>query len=107
MHPLRVIVILSIAVAAAVAIAFGAALRRSGTHLFPAVVISAAAFVIYLLPALAAFAWAMRRASDLDLLTDRVRRVAEGHQDVIADRTFHGEVDELARAAEELRSIIA
>jgi two-component system phosphate regulon sensor histidine kinase PhoR len=108
MHPLRIIVIVATVVAAAIAISFGAALIRAGTHTVPAVVIAAAIFVAYLLPAGAAFAWALRRAADLEELDDRVRRLAEGHYDAaIADRPFHGELDDLARGIEEVRDLVS
>ena len=64
-------------------------------------------FVAFLVPWAAVFTWATRRASDLEELSDRMRVVAEGGYDrVIADRVFHGEVDDLARLAEELRELL-
>ena len=107
MHPLRLILIVSLAVAAAFATAFGYALRAGGVHVFASVVLGATSFVAFLIPWSAVFAWALRRASDLDLLTDRTRGVAAGrHDQSIADRPFHGELDDLARGIEELRAII-
>ena len=45
------------------------------------------------------FTWALRRASDLDTLTDRTR----DFEHPIHDREYHGELDDLGRAIEELR----
>src|SRR5512132_1427940 len=107
MHPLRVILIVSVAVAAAIATAFGYALHRLAVPSGEAIVIAIAVFAAFLVPWGAVSLWSVRRASDLDELTDRSRRVAEGeYQRVIADREFHGEVDDLARAAEELRRLV-
>jgi two-component system phosphate regulon sensor histidine kinase PhoR len=107
MHPLRVLLLASVGIALAVAAAFGVALHRLGTHAGPAVALAALVFGAFLLPWSAVFLWALRRASDLELLGERTRRVAEGRDaEAITDRTYHGELDDLARGIEELRSII-
>ncbi|HEX7150553.1 MAG TPA: ATP-binding protein [Thermoanaerobaculia bacterium] len=107
MHPLRVLLIVSVGIAAAVAWAFGSLLVRVGVDGGPAVVLAVLVFVLFMVPWTAVAAWALRRAKDLDVLTDRTRRVVEGAYDSpIADRTFHGELDELGRAGEEMRTII-
>ena len=107
MHPLRVLLIVSLVVAIAVAWAFGAALHHAGVARGAAVVLAIVAFVAFMVPWGGVFWWAVRRASDLDELTDRARAVAEGELDrSITDRTYHGELDDLARAVEETREII-
>ncbi len=109
MHPLRVLLLISLTMAIAIAAAFGYLLHRVVPAVVPleVVLVSVGVFVAFLIPWAAVFAWAVRRASDLDVLTDRTRRVAEGHYDeVIHNRPFHGELDELARGVEELRAIL-
>lgn len=107
MHPLRVILLVSLVVAATIAIAFGYSLHRLAVPDGEAIVIAVTVFLAFLVPWGAVTLWAVRRASDLDELNDRARVVARGeYQRVIADRAFHGEVDELARATEELRRIV-
>jgi PAS domain S-box-containing protein len=114
MHPLRTIIAVSLVVALAVSVAFAFLLNRaSGAGAVPqtsgleTAVIAAAIFLAFSVPAIAVYAWAVRRAADLQTLSDRSAAVAEGNYDqVIADRDFHGELDELGRAAEELRKLI-
>jgi len=109
MHPLRILLIVSLTVAIAIAVAFGSLLNRAHPSVAPleVLVVSAGVFVAFLIPWAAVFAWALRRASDLDELIERTRRVAEGQNEaVVHDKAFHGELDELARGVEELRSII-
>ena len=107
MHPLRLLLVISIGIAAAVAAAFGALLARVGVTKTESIVLAAVVFGIFMLPAASTFFWAVRRASDLDLLIERTRKAAEGAYDVpIAERVFHGELDELARSIEELRTTI-
>ena len=98
MHPLRLLLYGSLVLAAAVAWLLGSALLRSGTPRSGALFLGVASFVAFLLPWAGVFLWALRRASDLDELTERTRKVAP-----ITDRTYHGELDDLARAIEELR----
>jgi two-component system phosphate regulon sensor histidine kinase PhoR len=107
MHPLRVLLFASVGIAIAVAAAFGFALHRLGTHDGTTIALSVLVFGAFLLPWSAVFLWALRRAADLELLGERTRRVAEGRDaEAITDRTYHGELDDLARGIEELRSII-
>lgn len=112
MHPLRTILAISFALAIVVAAAFGFLLARAGAG--PAVVnrteilgLSAAVFIIVLLPWAAASAWAFRRAADLESLTVRAHEIARGSWDeALADRVFHGELDDLARNLEEMRQVL-
>jgi two-component system phosphate regulon sensor histidine kinase PhoR len=107
MHPLRVLLYVSLAVAIAVAWGFGAALHHAGVARPAAVTLSIVVFLAFLVPWAGVFWWAVRRAGDLDELTERARAVAEGAFDrAITDREYHGEVDDLARAIEETREII-
>ena len=87
MHPLRVTLIVTLGIAAVVAFAFTEALHRNGVSQAESAIFGACVFVAYLIPWAAVSAWAFRRASDLDRLTDRARRVAGGDYDrPIADR---------------------
>jgi two-component system, OmpR family, phosphate regulon sensor histidine kinase PhoR len=107
MHPLRVTLIVSLVIAIVVAAAFGYALHRLAVADAEVVILAAAVFLAFLLPWTAVAVWALRRASDLEELSDRTRAVAHGeYTRVIADRPFHGELDDLARTAEELRAIV-
>jgi two-component system phosphate regulon sensor histidine kinase PhoR len=102
-HPLRLLLIVSLAVAAAAGIAFGALLARSGVRTGEAYTIGALLFGAFLVPWAGVFAWAVRRAGDLETLIDRTRYVVRDEQVAITDRKYHGEVDDLARAIEETR----
>lgn len=107
MHPLRVLLYVSLVIAIAVAWGFGAALHHAGVTQGAAVTLAVVAFVAFMIPWTGVFWWAVRRAGDLDELTERARTVAEGAFDKsITDRAYHGEVDDLARALEETRTII-
>ncbi len=107
MRPLRTILFVSLIVALAISIAFGFALARVGFTTFAAVALGVIAFLAFFVPACAAFAWTLRRAADLAELSRRTRRVADGDYDaVIADRPFHGELNELARLSEDLRELL-
>ncbi|HEY0140286.1 MAG TPA: ATP-binding protein [Thermoanaerobaculia bacterium] len=107
MHPLRLLLYVSLVIAIAVAWGFGAALDRAGVEQPAAVVLAIISFLLFLLPWSGVFLWAVRRANDLDLLTERTRALAEGQVDrPIADRVFHGELDDIARGVEELRATI-
>jgi two-component system phosphate regulon sensor histidine kinase PhoR len=107
MHPLRVLLYVSLVVAIAFAWGFGAALDHAGVRRSEAITLGVAAFVAFLVPWGGVFWWAVRRAGDLDELTDRTRRVAEGAFDEpVADREYHGELDDLARVIEGTREII-
>jgi two-component system phosphate regulon sensor histidine kinase PhoR len=107
MHPLRVLLYVSLVIAIAVAWGFGAALQHAGAAPVAAMVLGGAAFVVFMIPWSGVFLWAVRRASDLEVLIDRGRDVAEGAiEKPIADRAFHGELDDLARAMEEIRAAL-
>lgn len=107
MHPLRVTLLVSLAIALVVAAGFAFALHRLGVPDGEVIILGGAVFAAFLVPWSAVFIWALRRASDLDELSERTRAVAHGdYGRVIADRTFHGELDELARTTEELRAIV-
>ena len=98
MHPLRLLLYGSLVLAAAVAWLLAIALLKAGTPPSGAIFLGVAAFVVFLLPWTGVFLWAIRRASDLDELIERTRKVAP-----VTDRTYHGELDDLARGVEELR----
>src|ERR1043165_7426487 len=103
-HPLRLLLYASVVVAAAVGWALGAALLKGGMPPSGALALGILALVAFLLPWLGVYLWAFRRAADLEELTDRTRRLVEGTiERPIADRTFHGELDDLGRAIEEMR----
>jgi signal transduction histidine kinase len=107
MHPLRILLLVSIVIAVAVAWGFGAALVHGGTQRPAAIVIATFAFLAFMLPWTGVFLWAVRRASDLDVLTDRARKAAENPREgAVADRVYHAELDDLARGIEELRATI-
>jgi two-component system phosphate regulon sensor histidine kinase PhoR len=107
MHPLRVLLYASLVIAIAVAWGFGAALQKAGATPAASIVLGVTAFVLFMIPWAGVFWWAVRRASDLDELIDRGRAVAEGNVErPVVDRTFHGELADLARAMEEMRSAI-
>lgn len=107
MHPLRVLLYVSLVVAIAVAWGFGAALQHAGVARPAASTLAIVAFVAFLVPWSGVFLWAVRRASDLDELTERARGVAEGaFERPITDRPYHGELDDLARAIDETREMI-
>ncbi|HKR65887.1 MAG TPA: ATP-binding protein [Thermoanaerobaculia bacterium] len=107
MHPLRVLLLVSLVLAIAVAWGFGAALQHAGAPPVAALVLGVAAFLIFMIPWTGVFLWAVRRASDLDELIERGRDVAEGAiEKPIADRAYHAELDDLARAMEEIRAAL-
>ncbi len=112
MHPLRTILAVSFALAVVVAAAFGFLLSRAGVG--PSSLsgieiagLSAAVFIVVLIPWAAVSAWAFRRAADLETLTDRAHQIARGSVgQTVADREFHGELDDLARDIEEMRQVV-
>jgi two-component system phosphate regulon sensor histidine kinase PhoR len=107
MHPLRVTLLVSLVVALGVSFGFGYALHALHVPDGEVIIISVAVFLAFLVPWTAVTIWALRRASDLDELGERTRAVASGdYTRAIADRPFHGELDELARTTEELRAIV-
>lgn len=105
MHPLRVLLVISLAIAAAVAWGFGALAVRAGRGDIEATVLAVLVFAAFLLPWTGVYLWALRRASDLDELTARTRQLVAGIEEpAIGDRAYHGELDDLARAIAELRA---
>ena len=107
MHPLRTLLYASLVIAIAVAWGFGGALRQGGTAQSAATVLAVAAFLAFMVPWSGVFLWAVRRARDLDMLTDRSRAAVDAPGEVvIADRPYHAELDDLARSIEELRATI-
>src|ERR1700759_2397840 len=111
MHPLRVILLVSLGIAAAIAWAFGS-LLAAASRLDPAppvphaevIAVSLLVFGPFLVPWSPVFAWAIRRASDIDRLTERSRQIAAGHYAESGDRAYHAELDDLGRTIEELRA---
>ena len=106
MHPLRILLYVSLVLAVAVGWAFGAALQHAGVAPAEAFVLGVVAFVSFLIPWLGVSLWALRRAKDLDRLTELARRVSEGQVDAPAERSYHGELDDLGRALDEMRAMI-
>jgi two-component system phosphate regulon sensor histidine kinase PhoR len=106
MHPLRLLLLISLIVAIGVAWGFGAALDHAGVGEVEARVLAVLAFVAFMIPWAGVSLWTLRRARDLDELTDRAHAAAERSRDhPLTDRAYHGELDDLARAIEELRAI--
>jgi len=107
MHPLRIWLLISIVLGAAVAWGFGGALAHAGTDRTASVVLALAAFGAFMLPWTGVFLWAVRRARDLDVLTDRSRAAVQAPGETsVVPRPYHAELDDLARAVEELRAMI-
>lgn len=105
MHPLRVLLYVSLVIAVAVAWGFGAALQHAGTPPSASIVLAVAAFALFMLPWTGVFLWAVRQAHDIDALTERARLANDSPRDpVTTGRTYHKELDELGRAIEELRA---
>lgn len=107
MHPLRILLIITLAIAAAVAVAFGALLVKTGVSRVESAVLAAVVFIAYLIPWGGVSWWALRRARDLESLIDKTRTLVESDDSTtLTDRSWHGELDELARAIEALRSLL-
>src|SRR5688500_12533137 len=107
MHPLRVLLLVSIVIAIAVAWGLGAALHHAGTGRMAAVVLAVAAFAAFMVPWTGVFLWAVRRARDLDDLTDLARTAVEAPSHEAGPlRPYHAELDDLARAIDELRATV-
>ena len=101
MHPLRLLLSISLVVALGVAWGLGAALQHAGVAPAAAFVLGALAFFLFLIPWLGVSLWALRRARDLDALTAKARGADVG------ERTYHGELDELGRALDEVWAMLA
>lgn len=107
MHPLRVLLLVSVVIAVAVAWGLGAALLAAGTARAAAIVLASAAFVFFMVPWTGVFLWAVRRANDLDRLTRLAKLANDPSLEVdLGSRTYHAELDELGRAIAELRATI-
>src|SRR5437588_2151428 len=107
MHPMRSLLLMSMAIAIAVATALGFALMRAGFGRPEAIGAGIISFVIVAAPAAAGFAWSIRRAMELDRLASRTLRVAAGrYGGPVRDGSLSVEADDLARAVDELRAII-
>src|SRR5215212_3923725 len=91
MHPLRLLLYGSVLLAAVVAWALGAALLNGGMKESAAMTAGVLAFVTFMLPWTGVYLWAMRRASGLEALIERTRKVEP------IERVYHGELDDLAR----------
>lgn len=107
MHPLRILLYVSVVIAIAVAWGFGAALQHAGVAPGASLVLAVIAFLAFMVPWLGVSLWAIRRARDLDALTDGARRVTEGQFETpISARTYHAELDDLGRAIDEMRGML-
>lgn len=107
MHPLKVLLVVSLAIAIAIGWAFGSAMMRIGVTHGVAIILGALVFGVFLIPWAGAFVWALRRAEDLDALTERSRRIVAGVDGApITNRNYHGELGDLGRAIEELREML-
>lgn len=101
------LLIVSLVIAIAVAWGLGAALIHAGVNEREAIILGVAAFVAFMIPWCAVSLWAVRRAADLDELTDRARVIADGKiERPIGDREYHGELDDLARSVDEIRAMV-
>jgi two-component system phosphate regulon sensor histidine kinase PhoR len=106
-HPLRLLLYVSLVVAAAVAWGLGAASMQAGVAPPAAITLGVIAFIGFFIPWMSIHWWIVRRARDLDELTDRARALAGGALDKpVANRAFRGDVDDLARALDELRAMM-
>ena len=107
MHPLRIWLYTSLAIAIVVAVAFVEILAGRGVATRDAVIVGVLVCIAFMIPWTGVYLWALRRASDMDRLTDRTRALVERTDaGPVTDREYHGEVDDLARAVEQVRVLI-
>lgn len=107
MHPLRIWLYTSLAIAIVVSVVFAEFLGAHGMSTHDSVTVAVLVCVAFLLPWSGVYLWALKRASDMDLLIDRTREIVEKRDTrSITDREYHGEVDDLARAVEQVRIIL-
>src|SRR5512144_2371700 len=107
MHPLRIWLYTSLAIAIVVAVAFVEILAGRGVSTRDAVIVGVLVCIAFMIPWTGVYLWALRRASDMDRLTDRTRALVERTDaGPVTDREYHGEVDDLARAIEQVRALI-
>ena len=108
MHPLRIWLYTSLAIAIVVAVAFVEILVGQGVRARDASIIGVLVGIAFLIPWTGVYVWALRRAGDMDRLLDRTREIVERTDaGPITDREYHGEVDELARAIEQVHALLA
>ncbi len=107
MHPLRLLLYISVALAVTVAVAFGATLLKTGVPPLDAYVLAALVFAVFMLPWTGVFVWAVRRARGLDMLVERTHAIVAGDdQPSVTGDMYREEVEDLARGIEELRVLI-
>ncbi len=107
MHPLRLWLYVSLVIAIAVGAAFAAALVYAHVPAIDAYVLGVVVFVVFMLPWSGVFIWAIRRAEGLERLIVRTRGIATGENEGPVDEpVYREEVEELARAVEEVRVLI-
>jgi len=107
MPPLRTYLLISLAIAMVVAVALGEVLVHLGIGTADAVTAGVLVFVAFLLPWVGVSLWAMRHSADTDRLIAATRGIVEGREaKTITGRTYHGEIDELARTIEQTRMLI-
>jgi len=111
MHPLKVTLAVAAALAVVVAAIVGYAISLAGrpgiqtSSMGPQAFLGAAlAFLVFLAPFAAMYLFARRAASENDTLTARIHRVTTDDDTLsVRDSVFHDEVDDLARAIEQMR----
>ncbi len=107
MHPLRLWLYVSLAIAIAVGAGFAAALLHAHVPAIDAYVLGVVVFVLLMLPWSGVFVWAIRRAEGLERLIVRTRGIATGENESPVDESiYREEVEDLARAVEEVRVLI-
>jgi two-component system, OmpR family, phosphate regulon sensor histidine kinase PhoR len=107
MHPLRLWLYVSLAIAIAVGYSFAAALLHARVPAVEAYILGGTVFAIFMLPWSGVFMWAIRRAEGLERLIVRTRGIATGEDESSIDESFYREeVQDLARAVEEVRVLI-
>ncbi len=107
MHPLRLWLYVSLAIAVAVGAGFAAALLYAHVPAIDAYVLGVAVFALFMLPWSGVFVWAIRRAEGLERLIVRTRGIATGENESPVDESiYREEVEDLARAVEEVRVLI-
>ena len=106
MHPLRSILFISFILALAVVWGISAALQAAGVEQARTFLVAVGAFLALVLPWVGVSIWALRGASDLERLTDFARRSLSPASAPVPVRVHHAELDDLARAIEDLRERI-
>ncbi len=107
MHPLRLWLYVSLAIAVAVGAGFAAALLYAHVPAIDAYVLGVVVFALFMLPWSGVFVWAIRRAEGLERLIVRTRGIATGENKTPVDESiYREEVEDLARAVEEVRVLI-